>query len=508
MLKHRCLKQLKIMEKKNILFFSRSELSYLYGSLNENLVHEFNIIHVAYSQYEADILYNEFGIEDVIIFKDLMKPFVNITPLDADLELIDAMLVEQSAGGFNLNSALQANRSSKFIGFEKSVELANVYFKTWTIIFERQKIDFFVHEPVSLLMNQMAAALCKKQGGIYTTHISVHGEKSQIRFIMVDHYNGVAVELKNRYKQITTVDINNQIDRINSFLTSFRSSYAVFFGAIGQGHSGIRFKFDILMAFIKRKAVTTLSSKKYDPVMDNIELFIDKDDLIGRRLKNIQAYNDIKYDEFDVEKTYYFYPLHLEPEAVVLYWADGLYTNQIKLIENVAAQLPANVYLYVKDHPHLYGYRDKQDYDRIQAIPNVKLLKPSLSGKLVIKDCKGVITINGTGGFEALLMNKHVITFGAAFYSVSERVKLIKDIRKLREHLYELRDVVYEDDEQLYRFIISYLESQKNGFTDFYGGMHKQLKVNISSNALIVAEELKTFFLSYPTFQKTGASVE
>lgn len=236
--------------------------------------------------------------------------------------------------------------------------------------------------------------------------------------------------------------------------------------------------------------------KDYKNYIDNIEFFIDKDNAFRKRLYNLRKYQEISFDFFDRSKKYYFYPLHLEPEAVVLYWGENLYTNQVKLIENIAAQLPPNTFLYVKDHPHYEGYRSVEDYKRIKQIPNVKLLHSKLPGKEIIKNSIGVITINGTSGFEALLLNKHVIIFGNAFYQCSERVKKIYNIRELKNVIYSLKDSNYEDDEELYIFIKAYLSAQKKGFTSFYGGTAKKLKINIEDNSTIIAEGFKNYFIS------------
>ena len=46
----------------NILFFSRCELTYLYGSIDKYLTNNYNIIHIAYDDYEENILRDSFVI--------------------------------------------------------------------------------------------------------------------------------------------------------------------------------------------------------------------------------------------------------------------------------------------------------------------------------------------------------------------------------------------------------------------------------------------------------------
>ena len=172
--------------------------------------------------------------------------------------------------------------------------------------------------------------------------------------------------------------------------------------------------------------------------------------------------------------SYYFYPLHLEPEAVVNYLADGIYRNQIKLIENIAGQLPVGTYLYVKDHPHDIGYRRVTDYLRLKAVPNVMLIHARESSKSIIQNSIGVITLNGTAGFEAMLLGKKVFTFGKAFYSISPLAIYVHNVRDLKDLLETTCGTINEVDYYLKRFILALIKSSYSGNTDcFYGGKNK-----------------------------------
>jgi capsule polysaccharide modification protein KpsS len=216
---------------------------------------------------------------------------------------------------------------------------------------------------------------------------------------------------------------------------------------------------------------------------------------LSDQLKNLwdeQFY--LRYDNFDPNKDYYYYPMHMEPEAVVLYWGDGIYKNQIKLIENIAAQLPPNCFLYVKVHPIVKEERHFIDYKRIKAIPNVKLLGSAVSGKLIISKCKGLLTINGTSGFEAVLLNKPVYVFGNSFYDLSNRVFKIKNIRDLREILYKNHNQILKDDEPLFRFILAYLEISHLGYTSYYSNYRELLKIDNNKNVEEVSIGIKEYF--------------
>ncbi len=480
--------------KKTILLFSRSDLVYLYGGLHKYISNEFNVIHVAYSKFEANILEVQYGIKNFILFKDKFKEKKNIQFEKPFYEMLDEMFISYSNDRFNLNGSIISDRTFKKLTYEESLKITSIYYLVWDEILSNQKVDFFIHEPTSLMMNHMASILCKKYNCIYSTHIQCAGE-NKYDFIMLDHDQGYPTELISHYNNITDKDLNFENERINNFLLIYRSKYDVFFNIIGSKQN-ISYYSSLLIEIVK-EAIISKRSIKLDPIDDNIDFFLAKDKPIIKKVINIVKYKKIKYDNFLPNDIFYFYPLHLEPEAVVLYWADGIYSNQVKLIENIASQLPVGVFLYVKDHPHLYGYRDVIDYERLKDIPNVKLIAPKIPGKEIIKYSKGVITLNGTAGFEALLLNKHVITFGKPFYHISSRVYFVKNIKDLRGVLYEIEDMKFEDDDYLYRFVLAYLRSLKPGFPELYFGLIDKIKLDKEDDIKLIASGLTSFFNKY-----------
>ena len=143
-----------------------------------------------------------------------------------------------------------------------------------------------------------------------------------------------------------------------------------------------------------------LRQSRYDKYIDNIDHWELRRDLAGQKIVNLLQYRaQVRFDAFDPSVPYYFYPFQLEPEAGVHYQGHGLYMNQVKLIQNIAAQLPPGAVLYVKDHPHDHGYRAAIDYLRLNHVPNIRLLDSHIPAKQVIAGARGVMTITGTAGF-------------------------------------------------------------------------------------------------------------
>jgi len=111
--------------------------------------------------------------------------------------------------------------------------------------------------------------------------------------------------------------------------------------------------------------------------------------------------------------------------------------NQIEIIKNVAKALPVDFLLYVKEHPvqKILGWREISFYKELLTIPNVRLIHPAMKPESLLKNCKLVITIAGTGGLEALFFNKPVITFTKGFYSSIPSVCLVEKIYELPDQI-------------------------------------------------------------------------
>ncbi|MDD4901330.1 MAG: hypothetical protein PHS62_04510 [Patescibacteria group bacterium] len=139
---------------------------------------------------------------------------------------------------------------------------------------------------------------------------------------------------------------------------------------------------------------------------------------------------DYLYDEINFQEKYAFYPLQLEPEVTTLLLAP-FFIDQLWLIKQIAASLPLNFKLYVKEHPSMFGYRRNSFYKELKKIPNVKLVPSSQESFDLIKNAQIILTITGTAGWEALMLKKPVITFGDIFYNDLPMVKRCQAIAEL-----------------------------------------------------------------------------
>ena len=408
-----------------ICFFSRCNLVYLYGAIDNALKSKYEFVHVAYSDKEYNILVNHFYIskDRIIHFKKNLCDYLKYDYSENDYCDLDKIIQKATDNRFNLNLSIQVDRALKYKSYEDSERLITAIYNFWNDYFDKIKPNIVVHEMVSLSINHLCAVAAKEKKILYISEIQIPGlHKTNLLFA---NYWGGSVLFTNECNITLKKETEKFIDDFN------KKNQEVFFGGLFKNKSAIKY----LLPAIKRFISIKMNKNKYPNLEDYIDNFIVNDKSCINKYKNLQLYSKIKWDSFDQSKNYYFYPFHLEPEAAVFFWGDGIYSNQIKLIENIAASLPPNTYLYVKDHPHDIGYRNPNDYFQLKKINNIKLINANESGYNIIKNSKGVITINGSAGFEALLLNKPVFYFGHPYYEHFYNTFKIENIKDLKNVL-------------------------------------------------------------------------
>lgn len=136
----------------------------------------------------------------------------------------------------------------------------------------------------------------------------------------------------------------------------------------------------------------------------------------------------IFYSPPNFSDRYFLFPLHYEWEANMS--VRETYTNQLELVYAISNSLPNNTKLYIKAHPH-YKNADQDLLSMwfLSSIPNIRIIGPDESTTTLVKGSIGVITINGTVGYEAILHHKRLLTFGHEDYRTV--AMFIPDIQKL-----------------------------------------------------------------------------
>ena len=117
------------------------------------------------------------------------------------------------------------------------------------------------------------------------------------------------------------------------------------------------------------------------------------------------------YSKFDNTEKYIFYGLGLATESHVALHSYP-FINQVNLIESISRSLPYGYTLYTKPHPWFSSTIGLKDVKRISKLPSVKILDPKQSIRPILNSAKGVVTLNGTVGIEALAIGCPVVALG------------------------------------------------------------------------------------------------
>ena len=145
-------------------------------------------------------------------------------------------------------------------------------------------------------------------------------------------------------------------------------------------------------------------------------------------------------------RRFVYYPLHIEPE-IALHGFSPEYFYQQALIAAVSRDLPAGVFLAVKEAVGAIGRRPDHFYRQIADLKNVVLLDPWEMGIQCAQSSDAVVTICGTSGLEALSGGKPVIAFGRHnIYNQHSAVQIMTDETQLRDQLNRALNGTYDHD--------------------------------------------------------------
>jgi hypothetical protein len=129
-------------------------------------------------------------------------------------------------------------------------------------------------------------------------------------------------------------------------------------------------------------------------------------------------------------RPFVFFPLHLEPEAVLLIQS-SYFANQLDVVRNLARSLPIGWELVVKEHFGMRGRRKLSVYRDLARIPNVRLAAFTHDTNRLIRDAAVVAVIAGTAGLEAGLIGQPVVMFGDTVWDFAPTIHKVKALTGL-----------------------------------------------------------------------------
>ena len=146
-------------------------------------------------------------------------------------------------------------------------------------------------------------------------------------------------------------------------------------------------------------------------------------------------------------KRYAMYFLHVQPELTV----DGMafdHQDQVNTLRNILASLPADMYLVVKEHSPMLGFRPLEVYNELVHMPGIILADTHEDSHELISHASVVITLTGTVALEAVLYGIPAIVMGDIYFDHFRGIykpESLTELRHLLSHPENLHGATEED---------------------------------------------------------------
>jgi capsule polysaccharide modification protein KpsS len=184
---------------------------------------------------------------------------------------------------------------------------------------------------------------------------------------------------------------------------------------------------------------------------------------------------------------FFYFPLQLFTESRTTIISPECF-EQAFYVESASKSLPEGCKLLVKEHPDWVGEFPLGTYRRIKKLKNVIMINPKMLPKELIHKSDGVITINGSVGYEGILLGKPVTAFGKEYYTGLNLTQDVSDLTKLG---FVLKNTTHNTHEDVLHFInLVYCNTGKGIFglyqeknvDDFVSSLDSYIKTKQMSN--------------------------
>lgn len=160
-----------------------------------------------------------------------------------------------------------------------------------------------------------------------------------------------------------------------------------------------------------------------------------------------------------------YVPLNVQPECSTSPQG-GVFVDQILMLETLAAALPDDWLIYVKEHPIQWlrfgagfsSYKYPGYYKAISKIKNVFIVPVETSSYKLIDQAQAVALVSGAAGWEAVLRGKPAIVFGYPWYKDCPVILRANDVQSCRNAFEKIKSGFKINQQEL----INYLKSFDN----------------------------------------------
>jgi Capsule polysaccharide biosynthesis protein len=356
-------------------------------------------------QQEKTIIGRGVDYRDLVVFtRDMLPRYGECAP---DLEWLAKREREL---GVSIQRMIESERHLvDGRSFEQIMRMAEVALREIAAALDRTKPDFIFSEDVSCFHSYVHFVLARERGikfwaigtGRLPQRINVYSRAPQM-----------AEQLEDRFRDLRERGLSTtQRALAEDYLAKFRDRPA---RPTGMDKRAKRPKLELADAGRIANASLRYFGDADDPTA------VPPWRAIRTRVTRISrvAASDVLgvFEQPVAGEKYVLYPIHFQPEASTLVQAP-MYLNQLELLRDIAASLPIGYRLYVKEHLSNRGRRPLSFYNQLRAIPSARLLGPDADTWSLIRNASAVAVITGTMGWEALMFECPVVTFGTVFFN-------------------------------------------------------------------------------------------
>lgn len=370
---------------------------------------------------QTDIAYQDLGLYQDLLWRALTEPpdIDYLRRIESELEIPSIWLL------------FDADRSIKDFTYEQALSAMTIFLRYYEEEFTKHRPDAVI----SFTNASLSAAACYLMARrLEIPYLEMTSTRIPRRYVIGEHQTGARFDaVERRYRELvqgagdprliadarsylarfrdrpSPPDGMQQVLRIASKAASVHPRRLVGLARITAWYYFGPYRKDVTVRHPLGQAVDVLS--------------------MAVRRRRISAERYFR-DPPPTGERYAYFALHYQPEMTTMVLAP-FWQDQLTLVENIARSLPPGLRLYVKEHLPMLGSRPLGYYDRLRKIPNVRLVSPSLSSLELARGAEIVLTITGTVGWEALLLERPVVTFGRVFYNAVECVQKCRAIEDL-----------------------------------------------------------------------------
>lgn len=341
----------------------------------------------------------------------------------------------------NINRIIQSDRELNYfpsyfrdraVSPTEKIDLCCAFFLVFERYLDAVQPDVIISEMVLGLMDGALAEIAKKKGVVY---LGIRPSKIGPGIVFCDNEFDQPIFLKdqlNKIKKLSERSIRDTADEIIAkninevvlphYMIRSSRKFKIF------SWRAFRSLYRLIFHSVEIPIVSIYQHKRLNAFREAFYKY-----------RNIRGwiFKDKNWEDSDFKEKFFIYAAHFEPEASVHVRAFD-FCDQLGLIKMLSRLLPPDAVLIVKEHRGNQGFRKPEFYEELSHLYNVIIANPDENLRILARKSKGVITLTGRIGLEALIDNIPVIAFGETFWTSLKNVYKPRSIDEIRSVLLKL----------------------------------------------------------------------